>query len=224
MLIWKTPALPCLPAALLVAARVLTSTLFYCNSLTQTYRTAAFPPQADPERVKRQLLAESVELEEYGGDVQVVETAATAGQGLAELEEALLLQAEVMELAAPSSGAAQGLVVEAQVGAQAGGMPYTLNQPATAQGSGKGALPWPRHCLFCVCTCGVRLLCGLPIQGSACMLAPFHGIWSRGTHNVALGALASFMQIVLTAPPLLLLLVWNWGMYRWSAGVVRWPR
>lgn len=75
-------------------------------------------PQANPERVKQQLLAEGVELEEYGGDVQVVQTAATAGLGLAELEEALLLQAEVMELAAASSGAAQGLVVEAQVGGQ----------------------------------------------------------------------------------------------------------
>lgn len=42
--------------------------------------------------VKAQLLQEGVELEEYGGDVQCVETAARAGQGLSELEEALLLQ------------------------------------------------------------------------------------------------------------------------------------
>jgi len=49
--------------------------------------------QADVDRVKRQLLAEGVELEEFGGTVQAVETAATAGTGLRELEEALLLQA-----------------------------------------------------------------------------------------------------------------------------------
>jgi len=43
--------------------------------------------------VKQQLLTEGVELEEFGGTVQAVETAATAGTGLRELEEALLLQA-----------------------------------------------------------------------------------------------------------------------------------
>lgn len=49
-------------------------------------------PQANVARVKQQLLAEGLELEEFGGTVQVVETAATAGIGLTELEEALLLQ------------------------------------------------------------------------------------------------------------------------------------
>ena len=52
--------------------------------------------QADVDRVKRQLLAEGVELEEFGGTVQAVETAATAGSGLRELEEALLLQARAL--------------------------------------------------------------------------------------------------------------------------------
>jgi hypothetical protein len=42
--------------------------------------------------VKTQLLAEGVELEEFGGEVQCVETAALRGAGLQELEEALLLQ------------------------------------------------------------------------------------------------------------------------------------
>jgi translation initiation factor IF-2 len=42
--------------------------------------------------VKLQLLNEGIELEEYGGDVQCVHTAARAGLGLKELEEALLLQ------------------------------------------------------------------------------------------------------------------------------------
>lgn len=47
-------------------------------------------------RVKAQLLAEGLELEEFGGTVQLVETAATAGIGLTELEEALLLQVQAM--------------------------------------------------------------------------------------------------------------------------------
>ncbi|KAI8464823.1 MAG: hypothetical protein J3K34DRAFT_388271 [Monoraphidium minutum] len=72
-------------------------------------------PQAKPDLVKSQLVAEGLELEEYGGDVQVVLTAARKGEGLAELEEALLLQAEVMELSAPRACPAAGVVVEAQV-------------------------------------------------------------------------------------------------------------
>lgn len=49
-------------------------------------------PQADPARVRQQLLAEGVELEEAGGSVQVVEVAAAKKIGLQELEDALLLQ------------------------------------------------------------------------------------------------------------------------------------
>lgn len=48
--------------------------------------------QARPEHVKMQLLSEGLELEEFGGDVQCVQTAAKSGTGLRELEEALLLQ------------------------------------------------------------------------------------------------------------------------------------
>jgi translation initiation factor IF-2 len=46
--------------------------------------------------VKVQLLSEGLELEEYGGDVQLVETAARKGQGLDALEEALLLQVRLL--------------------------------------------------------------------------------------------------------------------------------
>ncbi|WIA08063.1 hypothetical protein OEZ85_007529 [Tetradesmus obliquus] len=72
-------------------------------------------PQARVEQVKLQLLSEGLELEEYGGDVQLVETAARKGQGLDALEEALLLQAEVMELRARTDVPATAVVVEAQV-------------------------------------------------------------------------------------------------------------
>ena len=76
-------------------------------------------PDADPSAVRRQLLAEGVELEEVGGSVQVVEVAAVKGQGLRELEEALLLQAELMELKAPRKGLpgspTEAVVVEARL-------------------------------------------------------------------------------------------------------------
>lgn len=51
--------------------------------------------QAHPDEVKMQLLAEGLELEEFGGDVQCVQTAARAGLGLRDLEEALLLQVSI---------------------------------------------------------------------------------------------------------------------------------
>ena len=73
-------------------------------------------PQARPAAVKAQLLEEGLELEEFGGAVQCVETAARQGRGLEELGEALALQAEVMELAAPRRGVpAAAVVVEAMV-------------------------------------------------------------------------------------------------------------
>lgn len=72
-------------------------------------------PDANPERVKVQLASEGLQLEEMGGDVQVVEVSATKKTGLDDLEEALLLQAELMDLKARVSGPAQAYVVEARL-------------------------------------------------------------------------------------------------------------
>ncbi|CAA7395594.1 unnamed protein product [Spirodela intermedia] len=72
-------------------------------------------PGADPERVKIQLGSEGLPLEEMGGDVQVVQVSALKGTGLDRLEEALLLQAEMMELKARIDGPAQAYVVEARL-------------------------------------------------------------------------------------------------------------
>ncbi|KAL8216633.1 hypothetical protein R6Q57_023470 [Mikania cordata] len=72
-------------------------------------------PASDPERVKVQLASEGLLLEEMGGDVQVVEVSAVTKQGLDKLEEALLLQAELMDLKARVDGAAQAYVVEARL-------------------------------------------------------------------------------------------------------------
>eukprot|EP01026_Neomeris_dumetosa_P057044 TRINITY_DN5239_c3_g1_i1.p1 TRINITY_DN5239_c3_g1~~TRINITY_DN5239_c3_g1_i1.p1 ORF type:complete len:666 (+),score=128.72 TRINITY_DN5239_c3_g1_i1:228-2225(+) len=67
------------------------------------------------ERVKNQLLLEGLELEEVGGDVPVVMTSAVSGQGLQELSEALLLQADLLELKAAYSGNAEAYVIETKV-------------------------------------------------------------------------------------------------------------
>ncbi|KAJ8526981.1 hypothetical protein K7X08_029458 [Anisodus acutangulus] len=72
-------------------------------------------PAANPERVKIQLATEGLALEEMGGDVQVVEVSAVTKYGLDKLEEALLLQAELMDLKSRVDGPAQAYVVEARV-------------------------------------------------------------------------------------------------------------
>ncbi|KAL5551908.1 hypothetical protein UlMin_002084 [Ulmus minor] len=72
-------------------------------------------PAANPERVKLQLASEGLLLEDMGGDVQVVEVSAVKKTGLDNLEEALLLQAEMMDLKARIDGPAQAYVVEARL-------------------------------------------------------------------------------------------------------------
>ncbi|WOL09810.1 translation initiation factor 2 [Canna indica] len=72
-------------------------------------------PSADPERVRIQLGSEGLLLEDLGGDVQVVEVSAATKLGLDKLEEALLLQADMMDLKARIDGPAQAYVVEARL-------------------------------------------------------------------------------------------------------------
>ncbi|KAH7690352.1 Protein-synthesizing GTPase protein [Dioscorea alata] len=72
-------------------------------------------PGADPDRVRIQLGSEGLLLEDLGGDVQVVEVSAIKKSGLDRLEEALLLQAEMMDLKARVDGPAQAYVVEARL-------------------------------------------------------------------------------------------------------------
>jgi translation initiation factor IF-2 len=72
-------------------------------------------PEANPDRVKQELVSHEVIPEEYGGDVPVVPVSAKTGDGVDELLENVLLQAEVLELKAPVEGAAKGLVIEARL-------------------------------------------------------------------------------------------------------------
>ena len=70
---------------------------------------------ADPDRVKNELAARDVIPEEWGGDTQFMPVSALTGQGVEELLEALILQAEVLELTAPAEGPAKGVVVESRL-------------------------------------------------------------------------------------------------------------
>ncbi|HET6434906.1 MAG TPA: translation initiation factor IF-2 [Xanthomonadaceae bacterium] len=67
---------------------------------------------ADPSRVKNELLAQDVVAEEFGGDTQMVELSAKTGQGVDVLLDAISLQAEVLELRAVAEGRATGVVIE----------------------------------------------------------------------------------------------------------------
>src|SRR5471030_43021 len=71
-------------------------------------------PDANTDRVKQELVAEGVVPEEYGGDSPFVPVSAKTGQGIEELMEQVLLQAEVMELKAPVGAPAKGIVIEAR--------------------------------------------------------------------------------------------------------------
>jgi len=72
-------------------------------------------PEADPQRVKTDLLQQEVQVEEMGGDVQCVEISAKTKMGLDKLEEAILLQAEIMDLKADQDMLASAYVVEAKM-------------------------------------------------------------------------------------------------------------
>ena len=72
-------------------------------------------PDANLERVKQELVAESVLPEEYGGDVQFIPVSAKTGKGIDALLEAISLQAEVLELKAPRDAPAKGIVIESRL-------------------------------------------------------------------------------------------------------------
>ncbi len=71
--------------------------------------------EADPDRVKTDLASREVIPEDWGGDVQFIPVSAHTGQGIDELLEAVLLQAELLELSAVPEGSARGTVIESRL-------------------------------------------------------------------------------------------------------------
>lgn len=88
-------------------------------------------PEANPERVKQELVAEGVIPEEYGGDVPFVPVSAKTGQGIDDLLENVLLQAEILELTAQVEIPAKGIVIEAELDRGRGPVATVLVQGGT---------------------------------------------------------------------------------------------
>ena len=88
-------------------------------------------PDASPERIRQELVAQGVTPEEWGGDTQFIEVSAKANTNIDGLLDAILLQAEVLELQAASDGPAKGLVIEARLDKGKGPVTTLLVQSGT---------------------------------------------------------------------------------------------
>ncbi len=88
-------------------------------------------PDSNIERVKSELVAEGVIPEDFGGESPFVSVSAKMGTGIDTLLEQVLLQAEVLELTAPTAAAAKGLVIEARLDKGRGPVATILVQSGT---------------------------------------------------------------------------------------------
>ncbi|MEM1092309.1 MAG: translation initiation factor IF-2 [Pseudomonadota bacterium] len=88
-------------------------------------------PEADPERARQELSTHEVISEEWGGEDQFVHVSAITGQGVDELLEAILLQAELLELKADPTRRAAGVVVESSLDKGRGPVATILVQNGT---------------------------------------------------------------------------------------------
>ena len=88
-------------------------------------------PDADPDRVKRQLGEQGLVLEEWGGDVIVVPISATKGDGIEDLLENILVVADISELKADPNKPAAGVVIEAKLDKTRGPLATVLVQDGT---------------------------------------------------------------------------------------------
>ncbi|HJS76949.1 MAG TPA: translation initiation factor IF-2, partial [Burkholderiales bacterium] len=87
--------------------------------------------EANPDKVKQELLTHAVVPEEYGGDSPVVPVSAKTGEGVDSLLEQVLLQAEVLELRAATEAPAKGVVIEARLDKGRGPVATLLVQSGT---------------------------------------------------------------------------------------------
>ena len=88
-------------------------------------------PAANPDRVMQELSQHGLQAEEWGGDTMLVKVSAKAGTGIDELLEAILLQAEVLELKAPVDGPARGTIIESSLDKGRGPVATVLVQAGT---------------------------------------------------------------------------------------------
>ncbi|SEN63886.1 translation initiation factor IF-2 [Nitrosomonas marina] len=88
-------------------------------------------PEANVERIKQELVAHEVVPEDWGGDTMFIEVSAKTGQGIDDLLEAILLQAEVLELKAPKKTTAKGVVIESRLDKGRGPVATILVQSGT---------------------------------------------------------------------------------------------
>ncbi|HQV87947.1 MAG TPA: translation initiation factor IF-2 [Nitrosomonas sp.] len=88
-------------------------------------------PEANVERIRHELVAHEVVPEDWGGDTMFVEVSAKTGQGVDSLLESILLQAEVLELKAPTTTAAKGVVIESRLDKGRGPVATILVQSGT---------------------------------------------------------------------------------------------
>ena len=86
---------------------------------------------ADPDRVRNELAAKDVIPEDWGGDVQFINVSAHTGEGIDALLEALLLQAELLELQAPADVPGNGIVIESRLDKARGAVSSVLVQKGT---------------------------------------------------------------------------------------------
>ncbi|NMT62249.1 translation initiation factor IF-2 [Marinobacter orientalis] len=87
--------------------------------------------EADPDRIKTELAGMEVIPEDWGGDVQFIPVSAHTGEGIDDLLEALLLQAEILELEASPDAPAKGVVVESSLERGRGSVATVLVQNGT---------------------------------------------------------------------------------------------
>ncbi|WP_028451337.1 translation initiation factor IF-2 [Chitinilyticum aquatile] len=88
-------------------------------------------PEANPERIRQELVTHEVVPEDWGGDTQFVHVSAKKGEGIDELLDAILLQAEVLELTAPVDVPAKGIIIEARLDKGRGPVASFLVQSGT---------------------------------------------------------------------------------------------
>jgi translation initiation factor IF-2 len=88
-------------------------------------------PDANPDRVRQELSQQKVLSEEWGGDTMFAQVSAKTGVGINELLDAILLQAEVLELKAPTTGPARGIIIESRLDKGRGAVATVLVQSGT---------------------------------------------------------------------------------------------